>query len=223
MKVNKKRKSCIIFGSNTVAEVIAYLLEADSEYSVAGFCVSKEFRDADEIYGKPLVDFETVEKDFPQSSYEMFVAASYTNNNRVREQFYWEAKNKGYKLLTYVSSKATCMAKTIGDNTFIFEDNTIQPFVEIGRNVILWSGNHVGHHSVIEDNVFVSAHVVISGLCRVGKNSFIGVNSTIKDGVKIGPYNTLGAGALVLKDTPSDSVYVGVRATKWPPKDRVIK
>ena len=78
----------------------------------------------------------------------------------------------------------------------------------------------MGHHSVIEDNVFVSSHVVISGLCCIGKNSFIGVNSTIKDGVKIGPYNTLGAAALVLKDTPSDSVYVGVRATKWPPKDR---
>ena len=46
------------------------------------------------------------------------------------------------------------------------------------------------------------------------------MNSTIKDGVKIGSYNTLGAAALVLKDTPPESVYVGVRASKWPPKDR---
>jgi sugar O-acyltransferase (sialic acid O-acetyltransferase NeuD family) len=216
MKINEKRKSCIIFGSNTVAEVVAYLLEADSEYSVAGFCVSKEYRDSDEFYGRPLVDFETVENDFPQSSYEMFVVASYANNNRMRERFYREAKNKGYKLLTYISSKSTFMAKSIGDNTFIFEDNTVQPFVEIGNNVILWSGNHIGHHSVIEDNVFVSSHVVISGLCRIGRNSFLGVNSTIRDGVKLGGYNTLGAAALIVKDTPEGCVYVGAMASKWP-------
>lgn len=222
MTSHKKSKSCVIFGSNALAEVIAYLLEADSEYSVKGFCVSKDFRKSDEFCERPLVDFETIEQDFPNSNYDMFVAASYAENNRLRESFYLEARNKGYTLLSYVSSKATCMAKSIGDNTFIFEDNTIQPFVEIGNNVILWSGNHVGHHSVIQENVFVSSHVVISGLCNIGRNSFLGVNSTIKDGVKIGDYSTIGAGALILKNTPSDSTYIGHRAIKWPPKKKSI-
>ena len=52
-----------------------------------------------------------------------------------------------------------------GDNCFILEDNTVQPFVTIGNNVTLWSGNHIGHDSVIEDDCFISSHVVVSGTC----------------------------------------------------------
>ena len=56
----------------------------------------------------------------------------------------------------------------IGENCFIFEDNTIQPFVKIGDDVVLWSGNHIGHHAEIGDHCFISSHVVISGL-RAGR------------------------------------------------------
>jgi carbonic anhydrase/acetyltransferase-like protein (isoleucine patch superfamily) len=87
--------------------------------------------------------------------------------------------------------------------------------VEIGNNVILWSGNHIGHHSIIEDNVFVSSHVVISGHCRIGRNSFLGVNSTLRDGLNLGAYNTLGAGCLIVKDTLDDKIFIGSRASEF--------
>ena len=46
---------------------------------------------------------------------------------------------KGYKLASYVSSKATLLNnRQFGENCFIFEDNTIQPFVKIGNNITLW-------------------------------------------------------------------------------------
>ena len=45
----------------------------------------------------------------------------------------------------------------IGENSFIFENNVIQPFVRVGNNCILWSGNHVGHRTVLRDHVFVMA------------------------------------------------------------------
>ena len=51
----------------------------------------------------------------------------------------------------------------VGENTFVFEYNVIQPFVKIGNNVVLWSGNHIGHHVVIADHCFITSHVVISG------------------------------------------------------------
>ena len=54
----------------------------------------------------------------------------------------------------------------MGDNCFIFEDNTVQPFVTLGNNLVLWSGNHIGHHSTLRDHCFISSHVVISGFCR---------------------------------------------------------
>jgi carbonic anhydrase/acetyltransferase-like protein (isoleucine patch superfamily) len=81
---------------------------------------------------------------------------------------------------------------------------------------VLWSGNHVGHRTVIEDHVFVSSHAVISGYCHIGEGSFIGVNATFNDHVKIAPYNVIGAGALVTRDTEPGRVYVGSPAKPVP-------
>jgi sugar O-acyltransferase (sialic acid O-acetyltransferase NeuD family) len=210
-----KTKKAIIFGANGQAEVVAYLLNVDSEYDVVAFCCSAKYRDSDSIFGKPLVDFEDIENKYPTSEYDMFVSLSYADQNKVRERFYKEAKAKGYTLLSYVSTKTTNYSKSIGDNTFVFEDNTIQPFVEIGNNVILWSGNHVGHHSKVEDNCFISSHVVISGHCTIGANTFVGVNSTLRDGIQLGKYNTLGAGCLIVKSTEDSKVFIGAKATEY--------
>jgi acyl-[acyl carrier protein]--UDP-N-acetylglucosamine O-acyltransferase len=81
------------------------------------------------------------------------------------------------------------------------EDNTIQPFVRIGNDVIMWSGNHVGHDAVIEDHCFLTSHVVVSGFTKVGHNSFLGVNATLRDAITIAPETLVGAGATVMKDT----------------------
>jgi acetyltransferase-like isoleucine patch superfamily enzyme len=113
-----------------------------------------------------------------------------------------------------VSSRATIFpGLEIEDNCFILEDNTIQPFAWIGANVTLWSGNHIGHHSIIEDNVFMASHVVVSGGVKIGKGSFVGVNATFRDHVTIGEKCVIGAGALVLEDQPEFSV-VAPRGTE---------
>ncbi|HEY1037794.1 MAG TPA: acetyltransferase, partial [Bacteroidia bacterium] len=171
------------------------------------------------IYGRPLVAFEDIEKQYPPAAFEMHIAIGYNTANTVRRKFYEAAKAKGYTLLTYISSKCTNYAKSIGDNCFIFEDNTIQPFVEIGNNCILWSGNHIGHHSKVQDNVFISSHVVISGHCIIGNNSFLGVNSTLRDGITIAPFTTLGAGCLIVKNTEEGRTYIGTKATEFIPKN----
>jgi acetyltransferase-like isoleucine patch superfamily enzyme len=95
-------------------------------------------------------------------------------------------------------------------NTFIMEHNTIQPFVEIGRNVILWSGNHIGHHSRIADHCFIASHVVVSGGVTIGEHCFLGVNATLRDNIAIGSHCVVGAGALLLADAPDFSVYPGI-------------
>lgn len=215
--INKTKKA-ILFGTSGQAEVMDYLLTVDSEYEIVAFTCTSEFVNQSTIYGRPLVPFEEIEKKYPPDNYEMHIAIGYNSNNKMRKKFYDEAKVKGYKLLTYISTNCTNYAKKIGDNCFIFEDNTIQPFVEIGNNCILWSGNHIGHHSKIEDNVFISSHVVISGHCVIGKNSFLGVNSTLRDGIKIAPFTTLGAGSLIVKNTEEGKTYIGTKATIYQTK-----
>src|SRR5204863_5261024 len=122
-------------------------------------------------------------------------------------RFYQSGKAKGYTPASYISPRAFVWRNVqLGEHCFIFENNVVQPFVKLGNNVVLWSGNHIGHHSTIGDGCFISSHVVVSGYCEVGANSFFGVNSTLGNTVKIGPDCLIGAGACVVKDVPEDTV-----------------
>jgi acyl-[acyl carrier protein]--UDP-N-acetylglucosamine O-acyltransferase len=89
------------------------------------------------------------------------------------------------------------------------EDNTIQPFVTIGNNVTLWSGNHIGHHVAIRDHCFIASHVVVSGGVEIDEACFIGVNATLRDHIKVGKKCVVGAGAILLADAEPEGVYIG--------------
>ncbi len=209
------KNKIIIFGQGLYAEIVNQYLTDDSEVEVVAFTLDDEYIKEDTYLGLPMVPFSKIEELYPPEDHYMHVGLSYTDLNHLREDRYYEAKAKGYTLPTYVSSKATILTKyPLGDNCFIFENNTIQPFVKIGNNVILWSGNHIGHHGEIQDHNFISSHVVISGQCLIKSNCFIGVNSTIAHGVTIEKENLIGAGSYIAKNTEPKSVYVPPRSVK---------
>lgn len=204
------KKPLVIFGSGDIAHLAHYYFSTDPNYEVVAFTVDAHYIKDSEFCGLPVVAFEDVVKNYPPDSYDFFVALSYSKLNAVRKEKFLAAKEMGYKLVSFISSRATVLNEgRIGENCFIFEDNTIQPFVTIGNNVTLWSGNHIGHHSVIHDHTFIASHVVVSGGVEIGEQCFIGVNATLRDHIKVGDRCVLGAGALLLADAEPEGVYVG--------------
>ena len=130
----------IIFGTGDIAQIANYYFDIDSPNELVAFTVDKDYLEQDTYEGKPLVAFEEITKLYPPSEFKMFIALSYSKMNSVRESKYNIAKELGYEHVSYVSSKCSYMSQyEHGDNCFIFEDNTIQPFVKIGNNVTLWS------------------------------------------------------------------------------------
>lgn len=203
-------RDVVIFGGGQIAEVVYYYLTEEGGRKVAAFTVDGAFRTADSLLGTPVVDFANVEELYPPSQYDMFVAMSFKKVNKLRQAKVEEAMAKGYSLASHVSPRATVWTGfELQPNTIIMEENVVQPFARIGRNCIVWSGNHIGHHSTVEDNCFIASHAVISGSVTIGRGSFVGVNATIRDNVKIGSHNVLGAGTLILSDTPDDGVFMG--------------
>ena len=207
-------KRLVIFGIGQIAEVAHYMFSEDSDYEVVGFTVDKRFRVLDRLFKLPVVAFEEIETIFPPNNFSLFIAMGYSNLNELREQKTIEAQSKGYKLASYVSTRAWVWREfKLKSNVMIMEHNTIQPYTEVGANTILWSGNHVGHHTKIGDNVFISSHAVIAGSVTIGDNCFIGINATVRDNISIGNHCVIGAGALITKDTLDRSVLPG-SATK---------
>lgn len=200
----------VVFGVGQWARLAQLYLEHDSPHNVVALTVDRDYVKENEVWGLPVVGFEDVVKFYPPDQYKMFLPISFKKMNHLRADKYREAKEKGYELISYVSSKATTWPGfSCGDNCFILEDNTIQPFVEIGNNVVMWSGNHIGHDTVIGDHVFVSSHVVICGCCTIEPYCFFGVNATIRDETIVSRETLVGAGALILADTKEFEVYKG--------------
>lgn len=204
----------VIFGTGPIGRLAHHYFERDSEHEVAGFTVDAAFRKDGSFQDLPLVDFERVANRFPPRDFKMFIAVAYGRLNRLRAEKFFRAKELGYDLVSYISSRCTFLSDTpVGENCFILEDNTIQPFVRIGNNVTLWSGSHIGHDAVIEDHCFITSHVVISGFVHVHPYCFIGVNASLRHEITIAPRTLIGAGAVIMKDTVEDGVYVPPRAT----------
>ncbi len=206
-------KNLIIFGKGELAEVIAFYFKHDSDYQVKALTVDGDSITDSSQDGLPIIPFEEIEGYHRPEENHMFVALSYRDVNKVRQKKYLEAKSKGYHLASYVCSKAiTWPDLKIGENTFIFESNVIQPFVSIGNNCIIWSGNHIGHHAKIMDHCFLASHIVVSGGVTIEPLSFIGVNVTLRDHITVASENILGAGALIVKNTEANCVYLGTPA-----------
>ena len=204
------KKRLVIFGIGEAAQLAHYYFTTDSQYEVVAFTVDAAYLEQAIFCDLPVIAFEEILKQYGPEEHDLFVALGYSKLNTVRKEKYLMAKALGYRLPSFISSSATVLnAEKIGENCFVLEDNTIQPFVTIGNNVTLWSGNHIGHHSVIRDHCFIASHVVISGGVEVGEQCFIGVNATLRDHIKVGERCVIGAGALLLADAEPEGIYMG--------------
>lgn len=197
----------VIFGTGQLAEIAAYYFDKDTDRSVAGYVVDSPDPDHVRFNGQEIVGSAEVATRFPPDSHDAFVAIGYSKVNAVRQAKCEAMRALGYRLASYVSSRAVVFDNVVfGDNCFILEHNTVQPFVQMGCGIVLWSGNHIGHHSTIGDYAFISSHVVVSGNCSVGARSFLGVNSTLNDGIAVGERCVIGSGCLISSAVPDEGV-----------------
>lgn len=197
----------ILFGAyGQAADIALFYIENDTDHEIVAFTMDHDFIDKTSWKNRPVIPFEKLENHFAPSEYKMFIPILNKKVNKIRKERYLSAKKKGYKFITYISPKATYYNTPVGENCFIMEDNTIQPHTRIGNNVIMWSGNHLGHHSIISDHCFIASHVVISGSVTIGESTFIGVNATLRDNINIGNEVVIGMSSVILKDVPDRAV-----------------
>jgi len=111
----------------------------------------------------------------------------------------------------------------IGDNFQIWNNSVIDYSCEIGNNVKIHSNCYIAQYTMIEDNVFLAPGVIIANDphpgCKYSKKCMrgptikrgaqIGCNVTILPFVTIGKNSLIGAGSVVTKDIPENSVAYG--------------
>ena len=210
LPLHAEKRPLLIVGNSEIAAMAFEYFEHDSPWTPVAFVVDDAFITADTFNGLPLVSFEQAATCYPPGEVTGFVAVGDGQLNRLRMAMFDRMIGLGYELASYVSSAAFVWRDVrIGRNCFILEHNVLQPFVTIGDNVTLWSGNHIGHRSMIEDHVFMTSHVVVSGFCTIGARAFLGVNATLANGVIVAADNFIAMAACIGASTEADGIYKG--------------
>ena len=111
----------------------------------------------------------------------------------------------------------------IGRNCNICANVLIENDVVVGDNVTVKSGVQLWDGVVVEDNVFIGPNVTFTNdlvprskkrpqeytKTVIKKGASIGANSTIVAGRTIGEYSFIGAGSVVTKNIPANTVWYG--------------
>lgn len=128
---------------------------------------------------------------------------------------------KGTKIWHFTHIMPNC---TIGEQCNIGQNVVISPEVVLGRNVKIQNNVSVYTGVTCDDDVFLGPSMVFTNVINprsavnrkseyakthVGKGATIGANATIVCGHDIGAYAFIGAGAVVTKNIPAYSLWVG--------------
>jgi sugar O-acyltransferase (sialic acid O-acetyltransferase NeuD family) len=207
--------SVVIFGAGETARIAFRGFLYDSPYHISQFVVDDKFAGTlpNDLFGysvSTLSDFLSKPR---QSTYAVFVAFSAKNLSQDRAERIEVLSAKGIELISYVSSRAFVDHDvTINRNVMVLENNTLQSEVAIGAGTLVWSGNHIGHQTVIGENNFISSHVCIGGQAKIGKQNYFGMNCTVRDTVTLSDHIVIGSNSFVNKDIFSAGVYFGTPA-----------
>lgn len=211
----------VVFGAGRFASMMWYLLTHDSAHRVVGFTADRAFCDGGTLHGLPVLPFDALESTFPPARVGMLMAvgAGDQDVNGVRSDRFLDARRRGYRFVTYVSSRALVWPDLIvGEGTVLMDGAKVNPFATIGENCVIGSGCHVSHHAVVGDHCYFAPHAVVAGSSRIGARCFLGTAAAVRDSVQVGERCLLAAGSVVTRDCEPDGVYMGVPARRREPR-----
>ena len=131
-------------------------------------------------------------------------------NNDIRQQKIQLLKQNGFNLITLIAPTALISQyATIMQGSVVFEGSVINAFAKVGVGCIINTAAIVEHDCIIDDFTHICPNVALAGGVTVGRKSWVGIGSQVKQLVIIGDNCLIGAGSTVLKNIPDNVTAFG--------------
>lgn len=198
----------VIFGTTEFSEYIYYTIKTENEDNVIAFTMTKDYIKSDKYCGLPVLPFEELNQ-LLNEPFEILLTLSYKAMNTGRERLYKECKDRGYRVYTYISSRAVCDSDSIGEGSIVMPMSYIPPLTRIGVCNVINVATIIGHTSEVGNYNWFSGNCVMGGDVKVGSYCFFGMNSLLKNNINVASYTMLGAYSYLGEDTIEGRFYLG--------------
>lgn len=191
-------RNLVILGDSPFAERLYYYISFEGLDKVIAFTQESAFITRHEIQGLPVLPFEGLPS-YIEGEFEIILGIGYTQMNSLRKKLYDQCMKMGYRVGSYISTKAISYTTDIGAGSFLAPGCVLGVGCKLGKGNYLESAVVFSHDNVIGDFNFISTNVVLGGFAKVGNFCFL-----IKDWVEIADGNLIGFSSNVLKSINYD-------------------
>ena len=131
-------------------------------------------------------------------------------NNEIRQQKIELLQQVNFSLITLIHPTAVISQYAeIADGTVIFAGAVINAFAKVGVGCIINTAAVIEHDSIIGDFTHICPNVALAGGVAVGRKSWVGIGSQVKQLITIGDNCIIGAGSTVVKNIPDNVTAFG--------------
>lgn len=206
-------KKLIIIGSGFHSKIVYDEVLQQNKYKIAGY-LSNDDKKNHKI--KNVKYFGKI-KNLKELKLKNFFCVIAIGRGDIREKVLKETTKLGIKINwgKIISKNSIISPDTrIGEGSVIISGSIINVGTTIGNHCLINTGSSIDHDNHFEDFSGCGPRTITGGNVKVGKASYIGLGSVIKNNIKISFNTVIGASSLVLKDCKKNSIYFGSPAKR---------
>ncbi|WP_018454720.1 acetyltransferase [Bradyrhizobium sp. WSM4349] len=133
--------------------------------------------------------------------------------NAVRLEWLARLRDAGATFATIIDRTAVVSRHAkIGQACFLAAGSIVNIFACIEDGCIINTGTTVDHDCHVAEGVHLSPGVHLSGGVNIGRASWLGTGTVVRNNITVGDYVIAGVGSAITKDIASSQIVVGVPA-----------
>lgn len=226
-KIYKGRDAMIlgIYGAGGLAREVLEIVKLQKDYQSRweGIVFIDDLNPSGKVREFRVFSFEEIMIKYNTNEIEFLIAVG---EPFLRERLYLRIIQNKYCLTTLIHPTVTIPDSTILSGGVVIGAFTlISCDITIGANTYIQNHVSIGHDTIVGSHCVLSAGNAISGLCQIGDCTYVSMNVSVKDRIRIGSGTIVGMGSVVSREISDHVIAMGnpARTIKNNDDQRVFK
>ncbi len=205
------KKDIVIIGASGFAKEILWLLEENNkiadEWNILGFIDRSYTSNTEPIHGYNIVGDDEWLANYEG---EIYVVCG-VGRASLRKKIVHKFQDKENIIFPNIISRGAALSDSVkmGMGCIVWTNSILTVDICLGDFVTINYDCTIGHDAVLEDFITLYPSVNVSGNVHIKSETEIGAGTQIIQGLNVGENTIIGAGAVVVRDIPSNCTAVG--------------